>query len=247
MVRAFRSGILSAPALLENMTLKTSTLLRVAAFSVSTLALTAAGARANTIGPIGCANDSCQGATYTLTDLGQVSDLFTGDGLSDTWRIQLTIDPTGYNGSGVRIDDIAVKVSSDTDAASLVSAPGGVGVWTRVDGGLNANGCTGSGSGYECAAWKDASATGAFLNGTLLTWIFDIDVKGALLSGADLASIKVRFVDANGDKTGALVSEPITLGDPMTPVPEPGTLLLLGSGFTGFLARRRVRSRFPTA
>jgi hypothetical protein len=193
-------------------------------------------ARANPIGP-NCG--SCQGSIYTLTNLGLVTDLNTGDGLADTYRIMLTIDTTGYTGTGVRIDEVAVKISSGLDGATLVSAPGGTSNWNLVTGGVNANGCSGSGSGFDCAMFT-GSTGGAVVPGTLLTWVFDLDINGALLTGPLAASIKARYVDAFGNKVGALMSENITL----TQVPEPSALLLLSSAVPaiGFAVRRR-RSR----
>ena len=151
-----------------------------------------------------------------------MADLDTTDGLADTWRIALSIDTTNYTGSGVRIDEVAVKVSSAVDKVTLLQAPGGLGVWSQpVAGGLNANGCSGSGSGFECADWKVGSPTGAFIPGPVMTWVFDIDVSGGLFTAANLSSIKARYVSARDGKVGALVSENVTLGDPIMPVPEP--------------------------
>jgi len=202
-------------------------------------------AHANSIGP-DCT--SCQGSVYTLANLGQVADIFTSDNLNDTWRIALSIDTSAYTGAGVRIDEIAVKVSSAVNRATLVSAPGGLGTWEQIEsGGINADGCSGSGSGFDCADWKVGSSTGAFPipSATVFTWILDIDVVGDLLTGEDMASIKARYVDALDAKVGALVSENITLGDALTPVPEPGSLLLIASGITAIAARRRARRHSP--
>lgn len=185
-----------------------------------------ANTNASTIGP-DCT--TCQGSTYTLTNLGLApTDLNTADGSFDTWRIALTIDTSGYTGSGVEIDQVAIKVSSSVDAASLVSAPG---VWYQpVYGGLNSNGCSGSGSGFECT-------NGVGILAPLMTWVFDVDIASPLFTGIDQASIKVRYVDEDKYKAGALVSEDISLSE----VPEPATLSLLAlGGGAVFLRRRRA-------
>jgi PEP-CTERM motif len=217
---------------------------RIAVLALSALCGAAAVARANSIGP-NCG--TCQGSIYTLTNLGQIADINTSDGVADTWRISLSVDTSTYTGGGQRIDEVAVKVSNAVDRAKLISAPGGVAVWEQLEaGGLNANGCNGSGSGFDCADWKLGSTSGAFIPGPLLTWVFDIDVNGALFTGANMASLKARYVDARDQKVGALVSENITLGTPLTPVPEPGSLILLGTGVSYLVARRRARPRVST-
>lgn len=198
-------------------------------------------AHAGSIGP-NCG--SCQGSIYTLENLGLApTDLYGADSSFDTWRIALTIDTTGYSGGGVRIDEVAVKVSSSANQAKLVAAPGGVAVWQLVPGGLNANGCSGSGSGFECSDWIVGSAGGAVIPGPLLTWVFDIDISSALMSGTNQASIKARYVNSANGKVGALLSENITLGPPVTKppvtVPEPGSLALLSIGAAAMFARRR--------
>jgi hypothetical protein len=214
-----------------------SKMIRFALLSCAVVVLSAATARADSIGPT-CA--TCQGSIYTLDNLGLVTDLYPSDNSFDTYRIMLTIDTSGYTGGGVRIDEVAVKVSSAVSAAKLIDAPGGASVWQLVPGGLNASGCSGSGSGFECSDWIVGSADGAIIPGPLLRWVFDVDVSGGLLAGTNQASIKARYVDSNNVKVGALVSEDIALGPPTTTVPEPATLALLGMGVAlAFAGRRR--------
>jgi hypothetical protein len=196
--------------------------------------ITAASATHASAALIGPDCGTCQGSIYTLTNLGLAPiDLNSADGSFDTWRIALTIDTSGYTGAGVAIDEIAIKVADKIDKASMVDAPGPVASWQLVPGGLDANGCTGSGSGFDCSDWIGIGSSPAIVHGPLLTWVLDVDVASPLLQGFDQASIKVRYVDSSGNKVGALVSENIT-------VPEPGTWSLLALGVAATLFRRRL-------
>ncbi len=75
--------------------------------------------------------------------------------------------------------------------------------------------------------------------GGTYSWIFDVKVdNGDLFADLDGSKVKARYVDANGDKVGALVSETLTRR-----VSEPPSLLLLGSGLLALgLVTRRYRS-----
>src|SRR4030095_7325653 len=120
----------------------------------------------------------------------------------------LTIDANAYNGGGSYIDSVALKVSSQLLSADLISAPGGVLNWVELLGGLNGSGCSGSGSGFDCAMAMAIHPTITVRSGTPLVWVFPLGIEsGGLFSGIDLSSVKARYVDSRRTKVGALVSE----------------------------------------
>ncbi len=119
-----------------------------------------------------------------------------------------------------------------------MTAPGGVGLWNETLGGLNASGCNGAGSGFDCVEATSVGTSPAVPGGTY-TWVFDLEIAdGGLFVSPNpgQSSIKARYVDNGGSKVGDLVSENITLS-----VPEPGVALLLGAGVLCAVARRGLR------
>ena len=192
------------------------------------------GASPSQATPIGPACGTCQGSIYEISSTGvPLPDI---DPLHETFRITYTIDTTGYNGGGTKLNAVALKVSSMLVGMSLIDAPDGVAGWTTWMGGLNAKGCSGSGSGFDCAYAGLYAVTAP--NGTY-SWVFDLTMNnGALFTALNSSSIKARYTDANGVKVGDLVSENLTL----TIVPEPSTGLLVGLGGS-ILAARRSRRR----
>lgn len=181
--------------------------------------------------PIGPDCPTCQGSVYDLvfdpTPVGTTAD-------SNIFRITLRIDTTGYTGTGVRIDDVAFKVSPNLNGQTLLDAPGGVENWTSVLGGISAAGCQGNSSnGFACATSNSTSVATLPFAG-VYEWVFDVllPLGKSPIASPYTASIKARYVDARGNKVGALVSEPSFLQQ----VPEPGTALLLAFGLAG-LAR----------
>jgi hypothetical protein len=182
--------------------------------------------------PIGPSCGTCQGSIYDLTYSGAP---IATTATTETFRITLTIDTSGYDGGGTNLNTVALKVSASFVSAALVTAPGGAGDWVQMYGGLNAAGCSGSGSGYDCVRVALISDAPPVPGGTY-TWVFDIEVPtGGLFTGDLEASVKARYGDDFMLKVGDLVSEGITLS-----VPEPSLALLFAAGLLGPL-RRRLR------
>jgi hypothetical protein len=181
---------------------------------------------ADTIGPLNCG--SCEGASYTLTsdfvDLG-------ASATTDTMNFTLTIDTSGVNAfNGVldaRLLDASIKVTSDLISGVLVSQPGG---FIEVLGGLNANGCSGNGAGFDCAGGQNV---GVATSGGPYTFVFqETFTTGTLLTGNLAASVKARYGSPTAGFLG-LTSENITIQRPPSGVPEPASVILLGSGLVG--------------
>jgi len=182
------------------------------------------------------AADSFQGTIWSLSYSG--SALADADPLHETYRVTLAVDTSGYTGGGSFIDQVAVKVSSSLFGASLVSGPGGASNWSISGGGIGAYGCTGNGSGFECADGLILAGNTPVPGGTY-SWVFDLTMdNGLLFTGLLESSVKGRFVDANGRKVGALVSENVTLTSPV-PEPEIYAMMGLGLGLMGWIGRRR--------
>ncbi len=196
------------------------------------LGLGAGSALAGTIGP-SCG--SCEGGVYTLTYSN-----FNTIGPNDQLDVSLNFNTATYTGGGLYIDAAAVKIAPSLISAVLIGAPASLpngSVWNTFDGALNANGCSGAGSGFVCTESTGDGAAVSNLNNTF-TWRITI-LSGTLLSGQDAASIKGLYNDAQGNKMGAVLSENTTLNPDDTQVPEPGTILMLGGGLAAIALFRR--------
>jgi hypothetical protein len=213
-------------------------------------------------------------ALLTITDtFGGSNTVWTLDvtGGCTTCTVTLTAnfqDPDGAGAgtnayTGTFIDSVQWTIAG-TDISTINDAnggsPGNVGStaldatttsWTAAEGSLNANQCSGGAADNVCAASNDTLGFGPIVNGSTLTWTFNVTFASALpsnLTGVE-GNIRGAFNNADGSNKNIFSPEGGTFGGTGTGagggtgqplVPEPTSLLLFGSGLTmaAYRARR---------
>lgn len=185
---------------------------------------------------------SAQAATIGTTTFD--GDVWTLVQINPT-TFELTVDTDGSDAENY-IYAVAINLGGNSTGGSLASetAPG---TWAYVDGGTNSGGCSGSGAAFDCGQWTTGAL--AYDNGAIYSWTWTI-LNPALNPLDD--HLKAVYWDSKGTESltddkfaGLQMSQGIESGGnppDITEVPEPATLLLLGSGLAA-VARSRKRAK----
>ena len=199
----------------------------------------------------------CPGNLSCNANLSEASITFTSvDGTADVNDYTVTVRFVGTL-TNTFIDSI--DFTGGIDFASLpsltaVSPDTVLANWTTEFDKVNNGGtnCASGGSSQLFACSKSTIGNGPDFAGTN-TWTYSVDFAGSNVIGAGSAvNLRALFVDADGDKVGAIMSPdgrfvsttttatPTTDGTPTTgSVPEPALLSLLGLGLA--ISARRLR------
>lgn len=178
-----------------------------------------------------------------LIPLSASAGLLTFDGatFSSSWAgdiltIEIDAAPSHLTGgwaAATKISAIAINDVGSITSASDVSldAPG-----TSFDGDIEGWGL--SASNTSCQSTDSTSYNHACWWGSeTLTdnMMFNFTFASSVANHTDTPHLKVRFLDANNDKVGSLLSMDL----PSVNVPEPGTLALFGLGLVVLVGVRR--------
>ncbi len=189
---------------------------------------------ASTIGTIGGINSecsSCKGVTATL-EVDYSSDFSTL--AADAYLVSISIDTRNYWGGASYLEAVAVKIAPSVFSILLLSAPTELPQWTTVTGGLSAHDCSEAGSGFFCTKGIDGLGVELDPNSPqIFKWLVMVST-GTVYTGDELASVKALFVDSNGVKADAVLSENIS----SVATPEPTTAALT-AGVLFLIVRRR--------
>ncbi len=194
-------------------------------------------------------NNFCPGNPSCPEGVTEASLLFsTWDATADPNDYSLQVTFSGVNAPAyVKQFDVTIVGASTPDGyeakPTLLSFPGGTD-WDVYYDKIAANPAScGSDTFQGNAFCAKASDFGAPLGTGTASFMFYVDLMNLVLSDTTDFNLRAQFLTSRGDNAGILSPDNRNVPAPVTPVPEPTTMTMLGLGLLGGVARSVQKKR----